>query len=72
VTSPGFDLEMLRVLMTLPVVLAAENFGTVMKSAAIGLRMSLFVLPAKRSAASSKKLSLGGKRTSCRNVSSRF
>lgn len=47
-TSPAFQLEMLRVLMTFPVVLAAERFGTVVESTAVGLRMPFLVLPAKR------------------------
>lgn len=45
VTPPAFELEMLRVLMTFPVVLAAEDLVATLKGAAVGLGVPLLVLP---------------------------
>lgn len=45
VTSPAFELEMLRVLVTFPVVLAAEDLVASLKGAAVGLGVPLLVLP---------------------------
>ena len=45
VTTPTFVLEVLRVLVSLPVVLAAEDLAAFRKGAAIGLGVSLLVLP---------------------------
>lgn len=45
VTPPAFELEMLRVLVTFPVVLAAEDLVASLKGAAVGLGVPLLVLP---------------------------
>lgn len=44
--APAFELVVLRVLVPLPVVLAAEDLAAVLEGAAVGLGMPFLVLPA--------------------------
>jgi len=47
VASPAFELEVLGVLVTFPVVLAAEDLVAILRGAAVGLGMSLLMLPVR-------------------------